>query len=311
MRNFILRRLISLIPILLGISIITFVLVQLVPVDPAEVYLRMSQIPPTDEAVAVTRAELGLDQPLYRQYIDWIRNAIKLDFGRSFVTRNPVLEELLYYFPATIQLTVTSLILVIVISIPMAIFSALYKDTVFDNISRFFVFVGASMPSFWIGLLFIYFFSLKLDLLPVMGRGSIQHLILPSLTLALGSVATYTRLLRTTILENLRENFVLYAKTRGLKERFIILRHVLKNAMLPVVTAFGMSMGHMLAGSVIVENVFAWPGVGRYIISAIFNRDYPVIQCYVLLMAIIFVFSNLLVDILYGILDPRIRMGED
>ncbi|AKL96869.1 nickel transport system permease protein NikB [Clostridium aceticum] len=311
MRNFILRRLISLIPILLGISIITFILVQLVPVDPAEVYLRMSQIPPTDEAIAVTRAELGLDQPLYQQYIHWIRNAMRLDFGKSFATRNPVLEELLYYFPATIQLAITSLILVIVISIPMAIFSALYKDTAFDHICRFFAFVGASMPSFWIGLLFIYFFSLKLDLLPVMGRGSIQHLILPSLTLALGSVATYTRLLRTTILENLNEHFVLYAKTRGLKERFIILRHVLKNAMLPVVTAFGMSMGHMLAGSVIVENVFAWPGVGRYIISAIFNRDYPVIQCYVLLIAIIFVFSNLLVDILYGILDPRIRMGED
>ncbi|SNS93742.1 peptide/nickel transport system permease protein/nickel transport system permease protein [Anaerovirgula multivorans] len=311
MRKFIFKRLISLVPILLGISIITFALLQLVPVDPAEVYLRLSQIPPTEEAIAVTRAELGLNDPLHQQYIQWVKNVFSLDFGKSFVTRNPVLEELLYYFPATIQLTLTSLVLVIIISIPMAILSALYKDTIVDNIGRCFAFLGASMPSFWVGLLLMYVFSLKFDLLPVAGRGSIKHLILPSFTLALGSVATYTRLLRTTLLENFKENYVLYGRTRGLKEGFILLRHVFKNAILPVITAFGMSMGYMLAGSVIVENVFAWPGVGRYIISAIFNRDYPVIQCYVLIMAVIFVLLNLLVDILYGILDPRIRIGGD
>lgn len=311
MKNYILRRLIGLVPILLGISIITFALLQFVPVDPAEVYLRMSNIPPTEEAVAVTREELGLNKPLYQQYIQWLRNVFRLDFGKSFTTKKPVLKEIGYYFPATIQLTLASLGLVILFSVPIAILSALYKDSIFDNLGRSFAFLGASMPSFWVGLLCMYLFSLKLDLLPIAGKGSVKHLILPAFTLALGYIATYTRLLRTSLLENLRENYVLYGRTRGLKENFILVSHVLKNAMLPVITAFGMSMGYMLAGSVIVENIFAWPGVGRYIISAIFNRDYPVIQCYVLIMAVIFVLLNLSVDILYGILDPRIRIGGE
>lgn len=176
---------------------------------------------------------------------------------------------------------------------------------------RIFAFIGASMPSFWLGFVLVYILSLKLDLLPVYGRGTLAHLVLPATTLALGSAAVYTRLLRTSMLENLNQNFVLYAKARGLKERLIVVRHVLKNALIPVVIAFGMTLGHMLAGSVIVENVFAWPGVGRYIVSSIFNRDYPVIQAYVLFMAVNFVLLNLIVDIICGLLDPRIRLGGD
>jgi peptide/nickel transport system permease protein/nickel transport system permease protein len=309
-KKYIFRRLLNIIPVLLGISVITFGLIHMVPCDPAEVYLRLSQIPPTDEAVALVRSELGLDRPLYIQYFDWLWKVFHLDFGKSFVTRQPVLPSVLYYIPATIQLTVCSLLLMFLISIPLGIWAALYKDSLLDQFSRILAFIGASMPSFWLGFLLLYVFSLKLDLLPVTGRGTFLHLILPSLTLALGYAATYTRLLRTSMLENLNKDFVLYARVRGIKEKLIIGKHVFKNALLPMVTAFGMSLGHLLAGSVIVENIFAWPGVGRYCVFSIFSRDYPVIQCYVCLMAVIFVVCNLLVDIAYVFLDPRIKIGR-
>ena len=311
MGRFVARRIISLVPVLLGISLLTFVLIHLVPVDPAEVYLRLSQIPPTDEAVAVIRAEMGLNKPLHQQYFDWLWKVVHLDFGKSFVTKKPVMAELLYYFPATLKLAAASLLIVLLISIPVGVFSALYKDTAFDQICRIFAFIGASIPSFWLGFVLIYILSLELNLLPAFGRGTLAHLVLPATTLALGAAAVYTRLLRTSMLENLNQNFVLYARARGLKEKLIIVRHVLKNALIPVVIAFGMTLGHMLAGSVIVENVFAWPGVGRYIVSSIFNRDYPVIQAYALFMAVVFVLLNLLVDIICGLLDPRIRLGGD
>lgn len=311
MKGYIVGRIINLIPVLLGISVITFVLMHMVPCDPAEVYLRLSQIPPTDEAVASVRKELGLDRPLYVQYFDWLWKVLHLDFGKSFVTKKPVLAEILSYIPATIQLTICSIIIMILISVPTGILAALYKDSLFDQCSRVLAFIGASMPSFWLGFLLMYFFALKFDLLPVMGKGTYLHLILPSLTLALGHAATYTRLLRTSMLENLNREFVLYARVRGLKERLIIGKHVLRNALLPVVTALGMSLGHMLAGTVIVENIFAWPGVGRFAVFSIFSRDYPVIQGYVCLMAVIFVLCNLLVDISYSILDPRIKIGRE
>ncbi|MCL4463860.1 MAG: ABC transporter permease subunit [Firmicutes bacterium] len=311
MGRFVARRIISLVPVLLGISLLTFVLIHLVPVDPAEVYLRLSQIPPTDEAVAVIRAEMGLNKPLHQQYFDWLWKVVHLDFGKSFVTKKPVMAELLYYFPATLKLAAASLLIVLLISIPVGVFSALYKDTAFDQICRILAFIGASMPSFWLGFVLIYILSLELNLLPAFGRGTLAHLVLPATTLALGAAAVYTRLLRTSMLENLNQNFVLYARARGLKEKLIVARHVLKNALIPVVIAFGMTLGHMLAGSVIVENVFAWPGVGRYIVSSIFNRDYPVIQAYALFMAVVFVLLNLFADIICATLDPRIRLGGD
>jgi len=311
MGRFVARRIISLVPVLLGISLLTFVLIHLVPVDPAEVYLRLSQIPPTDEAVAVIRAEMGLNKPLHQQYFDWLWKVVHLDFGKSFVTKKPVMAELLYYFPATLNLAAASLLIVLLISIPVGVFSALYKDTAFDQICRILAFIGASMPSFWLSFVLIYILSLELNLLPAFGRGTLAHLVLPATTLALGAAAVYTRLLRTSMLENLNQNFVLYARARGLKEKLIVARHVLKNALIPVVIAFGMTLGHMLAGSVIVENVFAWPGVGRYIVSSIFNRDYPVIQAYALFMAVVFVLLNLFADIICATLDPRIRLGGD
>lgn len=311
MLRFILKRLLSLIPILFGTSLITFLLIHLVPGDPAEAYLRLSNIPPSPEALDFVRKELGLDLPLYIQYVHWLVNAFQLDFGISFATREPVFEEVIYYLLPTIQLTAAALALTLVISIPVGIFSAVYKDRFFDHVSRLFAYVGASMPSFWLGFLLIYFFSYKLGIFPSGSRGTILHLVLPSITLCLVYTFTFTRLLRASMLEYMKQPFILYARSRGLKQRTVVGKHVLKNAALPFITALGMSIGHMLAGTVIVESVFSWPGMGRYFVSAILNRDYPVIQFCVLLLTLIFVTLNLLVDIIYAYLDPRIRREGD
>lgn len=305
MLRYIIKRIIGLIPILLGVSLLTFGLINLVPGDPVQAYLRVSEIMPTPQVVAEVKSELGLDKPIHFQYLEWVSKVSTLDFGKSYITKKPVWDEIAYYLPATIQLSVAAMVLMLLISFPIGIFSALYKDSIFDQLSRGLSFLGASMPTYWFGILCIYLFSIKLDLLPTQGQGTIWHLILPATTLAFGHASTYTRLLRTSMLENLDQYHVLYARARGLKERSVITRHILRNALIPVITAFGMSFGHMIAGSVIVESVFAWPGLGRYCISSIFNRDYPVVQAYVLIMSVIFIFCNLLVDIAYHLLDPK------
>jgi len=308
---FIVRRFLHAIPILFGISVLAFILIRLAPGDPAVAYLRLSQVPLTDEALQEMRVRLGLDKPLLVQYGDWLGNILHLDFGRSFVSKQPVLDELLLYFPATLELTLSAVILTVAISLPVGVLSAVYKDGILDGLSRMLAYAGASMPAFWLGYLLIYYLSIKLDLLPVLGRGTILHFVLPSLTLSFAYIATYMRLLRTSMLENLHQPFVLYARARGMEERVIVFRHVLKMALLPVVTAFGMTVGNMLSGAFIVENVFAWPGLGRYFVSAIFHRDYPVIQACILLLGAIFVLCNLLVDVAYAFLDPRIRWKEE
>jgi len=307
---FIVKRLSSLIPILLGISIITFILLHLIPGDPAVAYLRLSNIPPTDVAVTDLRLELGLDNPLYIQYFDWLVKVIQLDLGISYLSKNAVSDEILLHLVPTIQLTVTALFFIVVISLPIGVLSAIYKGKWIDQFSRIIAFVSVSMPTFWFGFLLIYFLSVKLDLFPVLGRGTLAHLVLPSLTLAFGYIGTYIRLLRASMLENLNEPFVVYARARGLRQRQIISRHVLKKSILPVVTGLGMSFGNMLGGAVIVETIFAWPGMGQLFVSSILNQDYPMIQGCVLFMSVIFVFCNLLVDVTYSFLDPRIRLEE-
>lgn len=304
---FIVKRVLSIIPIILGVSIITFLMVHLLPVDPAEAYLRLSKIPISDEAVQLVRTELGLDQPLYTQYLNWLSGAIRLDFGSSYITKNPVWEEMMNYLPATLELTFSSIILAFIISLPIGIFSALYKDRLFDHFSRTLSFVGAATPSFCLGFLFIYIFSLKLGYFPVSGRGGLLHLILPSLTLALASVAVYTRMLRGSTIDELHQPYVLYARARGIREKIIIGKHVLKNAITPLITTMGMHIGHKLSGSIIVENVFAWPGMGRYFVNALSARDYPVILCYVVLVTTIIIICNLLIDIFHAVIDPRVR----
>ncbi|WP_422659290.1 nickel ABC transporter permease [Paenibacillus sp. EC2-1] len=307
MVRFIVKRVLSIIPILLGVSIITFLLVRLLPVDPAEAYLRLSKIPITDDAIQLVRTELGLDQPLFIQYVNWLSGVLRLDFGNSYISNKPVWDEILNYLPATLELTFSSIALAFIISLPIGIFSALYKDRMFDHFSRTLSFIGAATPSFCLGFLLIYIFSLKLGYFPVSGRGSILHLILPSLTLAMASVAVYTRMLRGSTMDELHQPYVLYARARGVREKLIIGKHVLKNAITPLITTMGMHIGHKLSGSIIVENVFAWPGMGRYFVNALSARDYPVILCYVVLVTTIIIICNLLIDIFHAVIDPRVR----
>ncbi|WP_100399163.1 nickel ABC transporter permease [Bacillus sp. FJAT-44742] len=308
---FVIRRLVIMIPVLAGVSLITFFLLQLVPGNPAETYLRLSNIPPTDEAIARVQRELGLDRPLAVQYIHWLGQALQLNFGYSFVTQRPVLEEVLYYFPATIVLTFASVVMTVVFSIPVGILSAIFRNRLIDKVMRFSAIAGNSMPSFWLGFLLMYFFSLKLNLFPASGTGSLAHIFLPTMTLAIPYIAIYSRLLRTSFLESKDQPFVIYSKARGIKPHVIYGKHILRHALLPCVTIFGISIGYMLSGTIIVESVFSWPGIGRYFVSAILNRDYPVIQFSVMFMAITFMLINLLVDIIYAYLEPRIRWNSE
>lgn len=309
MLRFVIRRLLLLAPLLFAVSVVVFLILRLGPNDPAMSYLRLSQIPPTDEALAAAREFLGLNKPLLAQYVDWISKAVRLDFGLSYVTRKPVLDEILYYLPATLHLAGISLLLTLALSIPLGMWAALNKDRWPDHLTRGLAFFGVSMPNFWLAFLLVTVFSIWLGWLPPLGRGTPAHMVMPAFSLALMSTAINIRLIRASMLENLGSRSVLYARARGLKERTVIGVHVFKNSLIPVVTAVGMHAGEMLGGAVVVENIFAWPGVGRFAVSAIYNRDYPVMQCFILFMVVIFVVCNLLVDICYAWLDPRIRLA--
>jgi nickel transport system permease protein len=306
MGSFIGKRLLAVIPIFLFATLLTFLLIYLSPVDPAEAYLTAAHIHPTEELLEQKRHEFGLDQPLLVQYAQSLLKMCRLDFGTSYVSNEPVWQEIVLRMPATLQLAFSSIALAVIVSIPIGFLAAVYKNSVFDHLSRLLAYFGASIPQFWLGYLLIFFFSVKLDLLPVQGRGSIEHLILPSITLALGLIAIYSRLLRTGVLEQLQEPYVLYARTRGIKEKVILGKHVLKIAISPMLTGLGMNLGKLLAGTIIAEEVFSWPGFGRYFVEAIFNRDIPVIQAYVLISACLFIVCNLIVDLLQMYLDPRI-----
>lgn len=308
MLRFIAGRL-ALIPLmLLGVSGVVFAMLRLGRGDPALDYLRLSQIPPTDAAIAKARALLGLDRPLVEQYLSWLWDAVRLDFGVSYATRRPVLDEFLYYLPATLQLAAVALLVTLAVSVPLGIWAARHPDKLPDQIVRGIAFIGVSMPNFWLGFLLVMVFSVWLGLLPPLGKGGIEHMLMPVLAVSLMSLSINARMLRTSMLEAGGQRHVLYARLRGLSDRNVTRHHILRNALLPIVTATGMHIGELIGGTLVVENIFGWPGLGRYAVSAIYNRDFPVLQCFVLLMTLIFVLCNLIIDILYAWLDPRIRM---
>lgn len=300
------KRMIAIIPIVFIATLVTFALIHISPVDPAEAYLTAAHIYPTPELLAQKRHEFGLDQPMLTQYVHTIQKIAKLDFGTSYLTNKPVWDEVKLRIPATAELAFWSMLLSVLVSIPLGILAAVYKNSWIDMVSRAISYFGASIPQFWLGYLLIFFFSVKLDWLPVEGRGSWENLVLPTVTLSMILIAVYTRLLRSSVLEQLQETYVQYARTRGIRERVIMLKHVLKIAISPLITGMGMSMGKLLTGTIIVEQVFSWPGFGRYFVDAIFNRDIPVIQCYVFLAACLFIVCNLLVDLVQLAMDPRI-----
>lgn len=311
MMRFIFRRVLLLIPMLLGTSLFIFLILRLGPSDPALDYLRLSKIPPTPQAVESARELLGLDKPIMTQYFHWLSDALHLDFGISYATQKPVLPDLLYFLPATLQLAGLALALTIILSVPMGVLAARYREKWPDQLVRVIAFIGVSMPNFWLGFLLILLFSIHLGWLPPMGKGEAKHLIMPVIAISLMSLAINARLLRASMLEVAGQRHVRYARLRGLSEMTVERSHILRNAWLPVITAIGMHIGELLGGALIIESIFSWPGVGRYAVSAIMNRDYPVIQCFTLLMVVIFVLCNLIVDIIYAIADPRIRLSAE
>lgn len=309
MKNYIAKRILTTIPLLLCITFICFVFINLIPSDPAEVALRIRQTPViTEEAIQAVRLELGLDDPFLLRYLNWLGDSLRFDFGVSYT--NPsrtVLGEITRCLPATLQLAGASLLIVILLSLPIGFFCAVYKDSWFDRLVRGLVFMTTAMPAYWVGLLLIWLVSIRWNLLPTSGAGSWQHLVLPAFTVALTYISTYIRLIRNNMLENMKEDYVLYAQARGLRQRTILVKHVLKNSLQTCIVAIGMSIPQLIAGTIVVENVFAWPGLGKLCITSIFNRDYPVIQTYVLMMGTLFIVFNLLFDIVQALADPRLR----
>lgn len=311
MSPYLLRRLVSLIPVLVGISLLAFLLGVLAPGDPApELYKQLTGSPAADPiAVEKFRIEYGLNDPLPVRYLRWASSALRGDLGYSYRSGRPIVQEIEDSFVPSFQLALGGLLIASLIAFPLGIFAALRHNTIPDFLMRLLALMGAAMPSYWLGYLFILFFSVQLHLLPVQGTGSWQALILPCLTLGIGGAATLSRLLRSSMLEVLNEDYVRTARGKGMKEHIVILRHSLRNALLPAITVLGGLFGSLLAGAVVVETVFARPGIGILITNAISFRDYPVIQGVVLLGGTIFVLINLAVDLTYTWIDPRIRLG--
>lgn len=312
MGSYILRRCISMIYILFSVSILTFSLMHLVPGDPAEIIAqRRYEEAASSESIEQVRRELGLHRPLFYQYRIWLFRALRGDLGVSFRTQRPVLMEMGRRVRATGELALASILLSLILAVPVGIISAVRQYSLLDQLGMLGALFGVSMPNFWLGLLLILFFSLHLGLFPVFGRGGILHLILPAITLGTGMAALTTRLIRSSMLEILRQDFVRAARSKGLSEGRVMGKHVLKNAFIPVITMVGLQFGSLLEGAVVVEVIFAWPGLGRLLYESILARDFPVIQGCVLLVALLYVLINLVVDISYAWLDPRIRYGGD
>ncbi|MGG4488567.1 nickel ABC transporter permease [Metabacillus idriensis] len=301
-------RLLEFVLFILILSIISFAFMKLAPGDPVRSMLKTDDISVSDAEVEELRNELGLNDPLVMQYGNWLKSFVEFDLGNSYMTKQPVIQELLKRFPATLELTLASLLIMIVIAVPLGTFSAIYKDTWVDHISRIFALIGAAIPSFWLGLLFVQLFSVKLGVLPSMGKGGILHLILPSATLGIAMAAVYVRLIRASLIESLGQDFIRSAKARGFTKSKIFFLLAFRHSLLPVITVLGVSIGSLLGGTVIIEVIFSYQGLGKFVIDAIMKRDYPVIQGYILIMGILVVSINLLVDLSYRYLDPKIRI---
>lgn len=308
MWSYIAKRLLLILFVIFGVTLITFSAMYLAPGDPAELiaFARYGQDLSAGQIEAVREAE-GLNSPFYVQYIDWLGHVLRLDFGKSLIDSDDILEEILLRLPATAELALASLFLSLLISIPAGVLSSLKQNTLLDNTCVFISLLGVSIPNFWLGLILIWIFALILGLLPSYGYGDLKHLILPTLTLGTSMAAVTTRLTRASMLEVLNKEYIVAAKAKGLDEKTILLKHALKNALLPVLTFAGMQLGYLLGGAVIVETIFAWPGLGQLLVDSIFARDFAMVQGCVLFIAVLVSLSNLTVDILYAVLDPRIR----
>lgn len=309
MKKYIIHRFLQLIPVLIGITFLSFAMMRIAGSD-AIVELYGDKGAVAEEIIEAKRAELGLDKPFLTQYLAWVGGMLRGDMGVSYVSGKAVFPTFLSKLPATLLLTALSIGLTVVISIPLGVLAAVRHDRFTDYFLRFFSFVGNSLPNFFVALLLMQIFSIKLKWLPVISKGlSVQSAMLPTLTLAIAMSAKYMRQVRATVLEELNKDYVIGAKARGVRSCVVLWKSVLKSSMLTIITLLALSIGNLLGGTAIIESIFMWDGVGKLAVDAITMRDYPMIQAYVVWMAIIYVMVNLTCDLLYHALDPRIRLG--
>jgi len=309
--RFVLRRLAYLLPVWIGISLVAFMLANLAPGDPARLALqRELGRQPTAEETAVVREQMGLNDAAPIRYLNWLGDALTGDLGTSYRTGQPVLDSLADRFPTTLQIAGFGLLLAIAIAIPLGILAAVYRQGPIDHFSRVIALLGASMPSYWVAYLLILLLSVRLGWLPVAGSQTWQHAVMPALTLGIGGSASLMRLTRSEMLETLNQDYIRTARAKGLGSRPLMLGHALRNTMIPLSTVLGMRFAGMLGGAVIVETIFSWPGIGKLVVDAIFDRDYPMIQGFVIFMGTAFLLINLIVDLGYGVIDPRIRLAR-
>ena len=307
MLGYIVQRIAQLVPVVVGISVLTFLMLHLVPGDP--VLLFAGDKPLTEERAALIRHQLGLDRPLWVQYGEYAGRALRGDLGRGLRSQRPVIGSILEVLPGTAQLTLAALALAVVFGVTLGILAALARGTWLDTAAMGFATLGVSMPVFYSSLLLIFVFSFRLAWFPATGQGGLSRLVLPAAALALVSSAVLARLVRSGMLEVLRQEYIVTARAKGLAGRSVVLRHALTNALIPIITMLGLQLGGLLGGAVITETIFSRPGIGRLAVDAILSRDFPLVQGTVLLAAVAYVLVNLLVDVAYAAVDPRIRYG--
>jgi ABC-type dipeptide/oligopeptide/nickel transport system permease component len=306
MTQYIIRRLLQMIPITLGILTLIFSLIHLIPGDPA---VQIAGEGARPEDIQNVRKSLGLDQPLWKQYVTYIGNLAQGDLGRSFRTNESVSKEIAARYPATMQLAFGSMLVALLVAFPLGIISAIYRNSWIDNVARFFALIGVSMPSFWFGPLLIIAFAINRQWFPVSGREEgLKSLVLPSITMGLALSAILTRMIRVSLADELGQLYVTTAIAKGVTRSKAIFRHALKNALIPVITILALQFGSLLTGAIITEQIFSWPGLGRLLIQSITTRDYPQVQASILVIALTYIMVNFLSDLLYGVVDPRIKL---
>ena len=305
MLRYFVRRVLLTIPVLLGVATLVFSLIHLVPGDPAQAMMGDGASP---QDVAELRAKLGLDQPLLTQYVSFLRHAVTGDLGVSFRTGQPVTMMIVERIPATAELAVAAMLVAVMLAIPLGVIAAVWRGTAIDYGAMTFALAGVSIPNFWLGPLLAIVFAVELGWLPVSGRGTLAHLVLPAISLGLALAAILARMTRASLLDELNELYVRAARARGVSNAASITRHALRNSMVPLITIIALQFGAVLTGAVITETIFAWPGIGRLLIQSIGFRDYPMVQGCILLIAVTYVSVNLMTDLMYGFIDPRIRL---
>jgi peptide/nickel transport system permease protein len=306
MSRYIVKRLALSLVVLFGVTVIVFALIHLAPGDPARLMLYDTA---PEEEVRAMRQALGLDQPLHMQYWLFLSSALRGDLGRSLYYKQPAFRIILEHLPATVELTFAALLVSLLVAVPMGVLSAVRRDTVWDYLGMLLATIGQATPVYWLGLMLILFFSVQWSLLPSSGRGGVENFVLPSVTLGAPLMALVTRLVRSGMLDILGEDYIRTARAKGLTEQLVVYRHALRNMLIPLITVVGLQLGALLGGAVITETIFAWPGVGRLVVTAITARDYPLVQAATMMVSVYFVAINLLLDVLYVYIDPRIRIA--